>query len=342
MNNDRQTLLHWAEAERIEAKHIEQAIDLANAKPSPVDWLIFLKSLFIWLGAIALCSGVIFFFAYNWNDISRMHKFAMVELLMAVSVIAYLLLPPQRMVNVVGLMVMCLLTGAALALMGQTYQTGADTWQLFAVWTALIIPWVLLSRASSLWILWLTLLNLSFLFYLEINRGLLGFVFREEEWFWVFALVNTLLLIFFELNQSSQIGQVQISKYIRFKNRIAAQVCVLTAGFFMTCLAFVAIFDTSSYYGAGLLAYIGWVVAAFYFYRYQLKDLFVISFGALSVISVIVAIIIESLADFFGDGAFLLLTSTIILLSSGAGIWLRGLAAEFAAVKQKKELNHEQ
>ena len=43
-----------------------------------------------------------------------------------------------------------LLTGALLALSGQVYQTGADTFELFAWWAVLILPWVLVSRFSPL------------------------------------------------------------------------------------------------------------------------------------------------------------------------------------------------
>ena len=42
-----------------------------------------------------------------------------------------------------ALLAAALLTGGLLALIGQTYQTGADTFELFATWAALILPWVL-------------------------------------------------------------------------------------------------------------------------------------------------------------------------------------------------------
>ena len=48
-----------------------------------------------------------------------------------------------------------LLVGALLALVGQTYQTGADTFELFAVCAAAILPWVLVACFPTLWVLWL-------------------------------------------------------------------------------------------------------------------------------------------------------------------------------------------
>ena len=40
--------------------------------------------------------------------------------------------------------------GALMALFGQTYQTGADPWQLFFNWAVVIIPFVLISRFTPI------------------------------------------------------------------------------------------------------------------------------------------------------------------------------------------------
>lgn len=54
---------------------------------------------------------------------------------------------------------MSLWIGSLLALVGQTYQTGADIWELFAPWAALITP--LAGRSGAVWGLWAVLLNLT-------------------------------------------------------------------------------------------------------------------------------------------------------------------------------------
>src|SRR5690606_7868625 len=61
----------------------------------------------------------------------------------------------------------CLLVGALLALVGQTYQSGADTYELSLVWAVLITPWTLLARLPVLWLLLLVLLNLSLVLALD-------------------------------------------------------------------------------------------------------------------------------------------------------------------------------
>jgi hypothetical protein len=44
--------------------------------------------------------------------------------------------------------------GALFAYFGQTYQTGADPWQLFAVWAVLALPLCLAARSDVLWAPW--------------------------------------------------------------------------------------------------------------------------------------------------------------------------------------------
>jgi len=62
-------------------------------------------------------------------------------------------------------MLAVMLTGALLALFGQTYQTGADVYELFLGWALLTLPWVAACRFSPCWGLWLLLTNLSALFF---------------------------------------------------------------------------------------------------------------------------------------------------------------------------------
>jgi uncharacterized membrane protein len=52
------------------------------------------------------------------------------------------------------LLLATLLLGALLAFIGQTYQTGADPWQLFAIWAVLALAWLLAARSDGLWVLW--------------------------------------------------------------------------------------------------------------------------------------------------------------------------------------------
>jgi uncharacterized membrane protein len=77
------------------------------------------------------------------------------------------------------------LAGALLAVYGQIYQTGADSYQLVLVWALVIIGWVWISKFTPLWFVWFVLLNIT-----------LG-----TYWFQVVGRVNNrLYLLVFALN----------------------------------------------------------------------------------------------------------------------------------------------
>ena len=106
----------------------------------------------LWLvAALLLASGLIFWIAANWQEQSRMFRLALIEGALAAAVIVACLWPRARLA---ALFCATLVLGGLLAFVGQTYQTGADAWQLFAVWAGLALVWVALSRSDLLWGLW--------------------------------------------------------------------------------------------------------------------------------------------------------------------------------------------
>ncbi len=119
--------------------------------PSPAAWFRLADVALGLGGAGFLASAVIYAVAFNWDELGKMAHFAVVAAALALStgVAAW------RWSTVgakAGLLASFLLTGALLALFGQTYQTGVDPWQLFATWTALALPWALVARMPSLWL----------------------------------------------------------------------------------------------------------------------------------------------------------------------------------------------
>jgi uncharacterized membrane protein len=107
------------------------------------------------LGAGQFLAGVVFFFAYNWNDLSDLTKFAVVEGALVIAAAGALLVGIDRAFGQMLLVAASVLTGVLLAVIGQVYQTGADLFELFAAWAVLILPWVLVSRSAAHWLLWL-------------------------------------------------------------------------------------------------------------------------------------------------------------------------------------------
>ncbi len=329
MQNNRNQILQWAESGQFEEQEIDQVILVAQAEPQPTEWIDFLKMGLLWSAMISLCCGVIFFFAYNWQDMGRFTKFTLVEMVMVMSTLAYIRIASTKTLTSATLMGMTLFTGALLALVGQTYQTGADPWQLFAAWGLLMLPWAFVARASSLWIVWVALVNLSVALYLEISHGIFGILFTEEVGIWVFALLNSLLLCGFEYRSFVQIRiSAKNKKMSEISNRYVNQLLAVIAGAATTFLALWSIFEYKVEL-VGFVFYVLWVAAAFYIYRYKIRDLFVLSAVSLSVIVVIISLLVKAIDNSMDDGGFLLISFAIIGLSTLAGIWLKNLSKEF-------------
>jgi uncharacterized membrane protein len=73
-------------------------------------------------------------------------------------------------VRQVTLLVAALLVGPLLGVYGQTYQTGADPWGLFALWAALIAPWALVARTPALWLVEVVLIDTAIGLWFEQSR----------------------------------------------------------------------------------------------------------------------------------------------------------------------------
>ena len=136
------------------SSRIAQLYALAVSPCQPQAVHARLRNGLLLVAALLLASGLIFWIAANWQDQTRMFKLGLIEGALALSLGAALLVPALRMA---GLLCATLVLGGLLAFVGQTYQTGADAWQLFAVWAALSIIWVGLARSDVLWTLWIAI-----------------------------------------------------------------------------------------------------------------------------------------------------------------------------------------
>jgi uncharacterized membrane protein len=108
-------------------------------------------------GAIAVLAaalgglGVIMWIAANWDSLGRIGQFALLQGLVLVACAGALWRPAAR--APLGLLAL-LAIGGLFAYFGQTYQTGADPWQLFALWSLLALPLCLAVRSDVLWAPW--------------------------------------------------------------------------------------------------------------------------------------------------------------------------------------------
>ncbi|MGS0743306.1 DUF2157 domain-containing protein [Glaciimonas sp. GG7] len=174
----RPIISRWLQEKQLSPAAGERALALSGNLPDGTDWKHFLEKVCLFSGALFLVVGVIFFFAFNWQELPRLAKFSLLQgMLITAALLAhrFTLDTAKGQAAMLAAMLLC---GALLAYFGQTYQTGADPYQLFLTWSMLIFPWVLISRLNTAWCLWLGLLNLALVLYVE--RDTLDFFVAKE------------------------------------------------------------------------------------------------------------------------------------------------------------------
>ena len=197
----RREILEWASQGRVQ--DLRRALEAGGALPGADAWRHFLDRLLLFMGAVMLAAAVVFFFAYNWEDLGRLAKFALVEVPLLIALGFVWRLGLERTSGKAAVLVAAILAGALLALIGQVYQTGADTFELFGAWAVAILPWVLLGRFSALWLFWLVLVNLAATLYYTTFHGLLGVLGGPERLLWLLFGLDTAALVLRELAAAS-------------------------------------------------------------------------------------------------------------------------------------------
>lgn len=320
MHQHRTEILDWIAQGRLRPENWATALRLAGTTPDTRDWRKFLDQLMLWLGTTFCAVAVIFFFAYNWTEMGRFAKFGLVEILIVGGLAMYCRLEAERPAGKATLLLATLLVGALLALVGQTYQTGADTYELFGVWASAVLVWVLIARLGALWLLWLALVNLAVYLYSQTFGGLWGMLFRTEEQIWTFFILNTGALVIWEAAARS--GATWLNE--RWSLRILGTV----SGALVTMLMLWALFDApndrSTYATA---AYVGWMLVAYLYYRHVVPDLFMLAGGVLSGVIVITSFLAIHILDRRSAGGFLLIGLVVIGLSAAGGVWLKSVAS---------------
>jgi uncharacterized membrane protein len=151
-------------AELLSARKYVAAV---NAVRDEAFWARWGMRALLALGVGQFLAGVVFFFAYNWNDLTDIAKFAVIEAALVISLGGALLAGLDRVFGQMLLIAASVLTGVLLGAIGQVYQTGADAFELFVAWAGLILPWTIISRHAAQWLLWLVVAETALVLYCE-------------------------------------------------------------------------------------------------------------------------------------------------------------------------------
>jgi uncharacterized membrane protein len=324
-----------------EATH-RRAVELARLAPEHGDWLRYLDRFLTAAGALLIVAGIAAFVAWNWSALGHLTKFALVQFMLAGTVVMACVLKFDTVAGRAALVAAAILVGILLALFGQVYQTGADPYGLFVAWALLILPWVLVGRQPALWLLGLVLLNVSLILYWtqvlypppgwwDVTQ-LLGPLFMlgasMMDWrlaSWLFAL-NGAALVSWEFAARGDTPWLRS----RLLPRAAAVLALATVVGPTLVLIFAAtVGQRSSINVASPLLLVVAIAGTLTWYRYRKPDLFMLTaaiFGAILVITALAARMVQDVE------ALLWIALLLIAQVAGAAYWLRHVAARWEAV----------
>ena len=319
--NARELIHAWARQGRV--SDVAAALHAAKVTPDAAGWRALLDRLLLWSGALALAAAVVFFVAHNWSALGRFAKLGAVEVLIVAAALGYWKLGPERPAGKASLLFAALSVGALLARVGQTYQTGADTWELFATWAAFIAPWVIVGRYAALWLLWLTIVNTAIALYFTVFPGVFGALSAVEDQLWTLFALNTAALVVWELASP---------RYAWLSARWAPRVIAIAGGACITLLALHAIFSWPEA-GVGVaFFYPVWIACAYAAYRLRSRDLLVLAGLCASAIVVVTGLLSRTLFEGSAEaGGFLVVALVVIAMATAAAWWLNALAREHGA-----------
>jgi uncharacterized membrane protein len=132
-----------------------------DPRPTPAEWRAFEVRLLHAAGLGSLGAGVVFFVAANWQAWGLAGRFGLLQAGLLICVAAALWQPPPARVGQAALLLATLFTGALLALFGQSYQTGADLYELFLAWSLLALPFALGGLSGAVWAAWWVVFNVG-------------------------------------------------------------------------------------------------------------------------------------------------------------------------------------
>lgn len=158
------------------------------------EWNRFLSIFLLAAGIGFTVSGIIFFFAYNWNDLPKFAKLGIVEVLLVSSVLLTVFTRWSRLVKQILLTGATFLIGTLFAVFGQIYQTGADAYDLFLGWTLFTILWAVAARFAPLWLTFIGLLCTTiWLYNIQIaTRGSWEMILLANAVTWICALATVI------------------------------------------------------------------------------------------------------------------------------------------------------
>lgn len=311
------TLLQWRREGIVTQEGFREAQKLLQ--PSAA-WFAWLRLELALIGVALVLSGIIFFFAWNWQGMGRFEKLGLIQGALLLCVLTALKLGLRELGGRLMMLAAVVMTGVFLAVFGQIYQTGADAYQLFTGWAALTLIWVLVTGFEGLWALWLVILQVGIaLFWTQVAGP--AWQWTEDAALMSLAAVNLVALFVREwVNPPG--GRPWL------RTLLVAAVLVL---FIIPALTFV-------FSGAGervyRVAYLpAWMiitVGGYLYFRFRRPDFTCVALVCANAAVFGVSVIGRGIVEMDDDFAFFLLSIIVVAATAGLTVWL---AHEYKSMK---------
>lgn len=132
-----------------------------------ITWQRLDRFMLAYAGLLFFLAGIICFFAYNWHMLPLFAKFGVITAALLISSAFPLFHGTHSASGKLGLLSCGILGGILMAIHGQVYQTGANSWTFFMSWAIFLLPLALSGCQTGLWFLFWLVSSLSGILYCQ-------------------------------------------------------------------------------------------------------------------------------------------------------------------------------
>lgn len=297
----RHVLCTLVENGKLSASAWEEALFYLGFRPGMQEWGDFWKNILLLCGGLLLFAGLIFFVAWNWSEMHRFAKLALVEGAVVATALLAIFKGLENVSGRTALLLCGISVGPMLAVFGQTYQTGADLWELFRAWTVILFLFALVGRQAVLWLVTWIVGSLFAMSYLGRTLN------HPIDTFALFVLIPEYLLasalglsIWEGAAYYTRSNSQQSWLRVRWLPRVFffALMTNLVLVLFPSIISNIQIFEGDVLYLRGQFVY--WplylfsLIAGWIWYRYRRPDLFMLACMFGSIACLLVALLIRS------------------------------------------------
>ncbi|MCA8969674.1 MAG: DUF2157 domain-containing protein [Planctomycetes bacterium] len=295
------------------------ALEAAGARMgASLRWRFWIDRVLLVLGTALVLAGLISFLALHWHDLGRTIKLGGPAVLVVAAVLTALWVGLDRPVGRALLFAGSVFVGLFLGAFGQVYQTGADAWELFRAWWLLITFWVVASRHHEQWLLWIALVDVMIAMWYE-QAARPPWIYTVWPWV-VTALLQVAALVGLHFGNAK--------RYFVIPHVWPRWLLVPATLFLFVGPLSVQVVD-KGLVGVDVwvlfLAYIGFLVAGFWYFRFHARDLFSLTCLGFSVVWLATCFVFRVARVFeLRDVSMLLFVGLIVAaMLTGLVAWVR-------------------